>query len=147
MNRPLERRGAQLGTDDAGTPHTATVLWTLLGSGVTWALHLLVSYVVIAWACTINRAGLVQPMLFCVSVVALLGIVWTARLSWKHWRLSRAVGRHGDDSWDARLGERTSRVTFVMVSGLFLALIFGLGVLYATSTIMMTPPCEAGISA
>lgn len=142
----VEYGGAQMGTDDAGTPSTAVLLWAVLGSGLAWAFHLLGSYVAIAWSCTTGRLDTARPLLLVISIIAFAGIASSAWLSWRSWHVAREVDRPEDDSWDARMGERTARVSFLMVSGLFLALLFGLGVFYETISIAMAPVCEAGIA-
>jgi hypothetical protein len=44
------------------------------------------------------------------------------------------------------MGERTARVSFLMVVGLITAAIFGLGIVYDTLTIWFVPLCEPGVS-
>ena len=146
-----ENAGVQFGTDnaldDAGTPRTAVVLWALLGSALVWAFHLLASDIVIAWTCTTGRLDATRPLLFVVSIAALIGVLSSGWLALKHWRIAREADRPEEDSWDSRMGERTSRVSFLMVSGLFLAVLFAIAVLYETSTIAVAPMCEPGVSA
>lgn len=137
----------QLGTDDAGTPGTAVVLWALLGSALAWTFHLLGSYIVIAWTCTTGRLDITRPLLLAVSLVAFIGIASSGWLARKHWHIARAVDRPEEDSWDSRMGERTARVSFIMVTGIFLAVLFAIAVLYETSTIAVAPMCEPGVSA
>jgi hypothetical protein len=148
MNRErTDRAGVQLGTDDAGTPRTSIVLWSLLGSALAWTFHLLASYVAIAWTCTTGRLDATRPLLLVISLVALIGIASSGWLARKHWHIARHVDKPEEDSWDSRMGERTARVSFLMVSGLFLAVLFAIAVLYETSTIAVAPMCEPGVSA
>jgi Flp pilus assembly protein TadB len=139
-----ERVGAQAEIDDAGTSGGWTLLWALLGAGVAWALHLLVSYTVLAWACTTERTSLARTLLLGVSAAALLAAAasgWTAR---RRWMVARERDRPEDDAWDARMGERTARVSFLMVAGLVLAVLFAIAIAYATITLFFVPLCEPG---
>jgi hypothetical protein len=145
---PDERASTQAGLrDDAGTPAPRTVLWALLGGAVVWSLHLLVSYVLLAYACTTAwRAG-VRPALAAVSAVAVVLTVWSGWTAWRRWHIAREIDRPEDDAWDARMGERTARVSFLMVVGLISAVVFGIGIVYEALTIWFVPLCEAGVSA
>ena len=145
----LERAEAQAGTarragDDAATPRPRTLLFALLGSAIAWSLHLLASYVLLAAGCTGRWAG-TRPALVAVSVVALALCAWSGLVAWRRWRAARRVDRPTDDAWDARMGERTARVSFLMVVGLALAIVFGLGVVYEALTVFLAPLCEAGV--
>lgn len=136
----------QAGLDDAGTPGLWTTLWALLGGAVTWTLHLLVSYSAVAYACTTGRGAGARHALLAVSVVALLLTASSGLVAWRRWHIARAVDRPFDDHWDARMGERTARVSFLMVAGLILAVLFGIAIVYATMTLYAVPLCEPGIS-
>lgn len=129
--------------DDAGTPGTWVLLIAVLGSAVAWALHFAASYAVVGYACASGWRG-VRPTVVAISLVALaaaLGSGWTA---WRRWRISRAVDQPADDTWDARLGERTARVSFLMVVGLASAILFLLGIVFDAFAVWMVPLCEAG---
>lgn len=142
-----ERAGAQAGTrDEAATPGRWTILFALLGGAVAWSLHLLGSYVLLAWGCAREWAG-TRPALAAVSVVALLVTVASGLVARRRWVIARQVDRPTDDAWDARMGERTARVSFLMVVGLVLALVFGLGIVYEAITVFLVPLCEAGAGA
>lgn len=142
---PIERADAQAGTrDDAATPGLWTLLFAMLGAAVAWSLHLLASYVLLAAGCTGAWAG-TRPALVAVSVVALAVSVWSGVVAWRRWRVARAVDRPTDDAWDARMGERTARVSFLMVVGLALAIVFALGIVYEALTVFLAPLCEPGI--
>lgn len=139
-----ERPGGQAGTDDAGPPGAWTVLWALLGSGVVWSAHLLLSYTLVAFACTTGWQSGVRLTLLGVSVAALAGTAASGWVAWRRWHVAREVDRPVDDAWDARMGERTARVSFLMVSGLILAVLFGITIVYEAMTLWMVPLCEPG---
>lgn len=141
----IERAGAQAGTDDAGTPRPAILLIALLGGGLAWSLHLLASYVLVAFACTTDWGG-ARVALALLSLAALGTTGASGWLAWKRGHIARAVDRPEDDAWDARMGERTARVSFLMVMGLISAILFAIGIVYATLTIWIGPLCEPGVT-
>lgn len=142
----IERGGAQAGTrDDAGTPGRWTLLFALLGAATAWSLHLLLSYVLLAWGCSSRWTG-TRPALAVLSAVALAITVASGMIARRCWLVARAVDRPTDDAWDARMGERTARVSFLMVVGLVLAAIFSLGVVYEALTVFLAPLCEPGVA-
>ena len=59
--------------------------------------------------------------------------------------MAREVDRPTDDTWDARMGERSARVSFLMVVGLTLALVASIGVVFEAMTIFLAPLCEPGV--
>lgn len=142
----IERADAQAGLDGAGTPGLGTLLVAVLGAAVAWSLHLLGSYALLTWGCSSGWAY-TRPALTLVSAATLvltLGSGWLAR---RHWRIARALDRPTDDAWDARMGERTARVSLMMVVGLVASIVFSLGVVYEALAIWLVPLCEAGIPA
>ena len=83
-------------------------------------------------------------MIVAVSLVALAANGASGWVAWRRWRVSRAVDRPEDDAWDARMGERTARVSFLMVVGLASTILFGLGIVYEAFAVWMVPLCEPG---
>jgi hypothetical protein len=146
MSRPpIERADAQAGTrDDAGTPTLSTLLFALLGGATAWSVHLLVSYTLLAYACSSGWGG-ARPALLTIALLALAATVWSGVVARRYWRVARAADRPEDDAWDARMGERTARVSFLMVTGLILSVIFALGIVYEGITIFLAPLCPAGV--
>jgi hypothetical protein len=141
----IERANAQAGVrDDAGTPSTRTLLFALLGGAVAWSLHLLASYTLLAYGCTSKWAG-TRPALAAISLAALAVTAWSGRVARRSWLVAREVDRPTDDAWDARMGERTARVSFLMVVGLVLAVVFSIGIVYEATTIFLAPLCEPGV--
>jgi hypothetical protein len=142
---PIERADAQAGTaDDAGTPPLHILLFALLGGATAWSLHLLASYTLLAYTCSSGRSG-VRPALVAITLLALAVTVWSGLVARRRWRAARVLDRPEDNTWDARMGERTARVSFLMVTGLVLSLIFALGILYGGITIFLAPLCPAGV--
>lgn len=141
---PIERAHAQASTrDDAGTPTLRVLLFALLGGATAWSLHLLASYMVLAYGCSTRWSGL-RPALVTIGLLALAVTAWSGVVARRRWRVARAIDRSEDDAWDARMGERTARVSFLMVTGLVLSLIFALGIVYEGIIIFLAPLCPAG---
>ena len=139
---------AQLGArDDAGTPALRHVLVALLGAPVAWALHLAGSYVLIAWACSSGWTRGVRWALLALTAAALAAALGSALLARRRWMVARAVDRPDDDAWDARMGERTARISFLMVVGLVTSLVFAVGIVYAALTMAFVPACQPGVGA
>lgn len=142
----IERADAQAGTrDDAGTPRPRTLLFAVFGGAVAWSLHLLASNTLVAWACA-SGFGATRAALMGIGAIALAVTAWSALVAWRWWRVARAIDRPEDDSWDARMGERTARVSFLMVAGLLLAMIFAIGIVYEGMTTFFVPLCQPGVS-
>jgi len=146
MRRPaIEDAEAQAGArDDAATPELWTLLVALLGGITAWSLHLLASYTVLAFGCTSRWAG-TRPALIAVSIAALAATIGSGVVARRRWRMAREVDRPTDDRWDARMGERTARVSFLMVVGLVLAIVSSIGVVFEAITIFLAPLCEPGV--
>ncbi len=126
--------------DDAGTPSTTRLLAALLGAPVVWTLHLFVSYAVVAVDCATGWSG-GRIAVVLATVVALFVTAACGLLARRLWERSRAVDHPTDDHWDARMGERTARVSFLMVSGLVLAVLFGIAILYAGLPVIFLATC------
>ena len=126
--------------DDAATPSTPLLLAALLGAPVAWTLHLFVSYSVVAVDCA-TRWGGGRIAVVVATVVALLATAACGLLARRLWMRSREVDRPTDDHWDARMGERTARVSFLMVSGLVLSILFGIAILYAGLPVIFLATC------
>ena len=143
--RDIERADAQAGTrDDAATPGLPTLLVALLGGATAWSLHLLASYTLLAYGCTSRWAG-TRPALVAISIAALAATIGSGIVARRRWRMAREVDRPTDDTWDARMGERSARVSFLMVVGLTLALVASIGVVFEAMTIFLAPLCEPGV--
>lgn len=135
---------AKLG-DDAGTPSLPVLLVALLGAPVAWALHLFVSYAAVAIDCaTPWRGGRIVVVAVTIIAIAFsLGSGWLAR---RVWLRARAVDRPIDDAWDARMGERTARVSFLMVTGLAMSLLFALAIGYAAVPLLFVSTCAPTVA-
>lgn len=131
-------------TEPLHQPSLAAVLFALLGGALMWVFHLLGAYVLITWACATDWLGVRWLMLaFTAFTVAITA--WSGVVARKHWLRARATDRPTDDAWDARMGERTARVSFVMVTGLLLAIVFGAAEIFQAIAMPFTPLCEAGV--
>jgi hypothetical protein len=141
---PIERADVQAGTrDDAGTPPLRVLLFALLGGATAWSVHLLASYTMLAYGCSSRWSGL-RPTLVTIALLALAVTACSGVVARRRWRVARAIDRPEDDAWDARMGEPTARVSFLMVTGFVLSLIFAIGIVYGGITIFLAPLCPAG---
>ena len=145
MRPELEHADVPAGArDDAATPGLPTLLVALLGGATAWSIHLLASYTLLAYGCTSRWAG-TRPALVAISIAALVATVGSGVVARRRWRMARVVDRPTDDAWDARMGERTARVSFLMVVGLILAIVSSIGVVFEAITIFLVPLCEPGV--
>ena len=138
--RASDRAARQAGTDDAATPSLPALLAALLGAPVAWTLHLLVAYVLVALDCATSWAG-GRVAVAALTVVTLGAAVASGVLARRLWVRAREVDRPTDDAWDARMGERTARVSFLMVVGLANAVLFGIGIAYQAVPVLLVPVC------
>jgi hypothetical protein len=127
-------------TDDAGTPTLPALLAALLGAPAAWTAHLLVAYGVVALDCTSAWGG-ARGALVGLTAVTLGAAVASGLLALRLWRRARAADRPAEDGWDARLGDRTSRVAFLMLTGVALAVLFAIGIVYQAVPVALVPTC------
>lgn len=131
--------------DDAGTPSLPVLLFALLGAPVVWMLHLLLSYAAVAIDCATPWRG-ARIVIAVITVIAIglsLGSGWLAR---RVWLRARAIDRPVDDAWDARMGERTARISFLMVAGLAMSLLFALAIVYAAIPLLFVATCALKVA-
>lgn len=132
--------------DDAGTPSRTALLVALLGAPVAWTVHLLAAYGLVALDCSTRWSG-GRGAVGALTAVALLGAGASGLLARRLWVRARAADRPADDAWDARMGDRTSRVAFLMLVGLVLAVLFAVAIAYQAAPVLLVPVCSAGRSA
>lgn len=135
-----DRAALQAGTDDAATPSLPALLFALLGGAVAWTVHLLAAYTLVTVDCSTEWNG----GRLTVGVLTLVSLAVTAAaglLARRLWLRARAVDRPVDDAWDARMGERTARVSFLAVVGLVLAILFAVAIVYEAMPLLMVPVC------
>ena len=138
----MERAAAQAGTDAPATPGLPSLLAALLGGAGAWTVHLLASYTLVAYACASGWGG-ARLAIALLTALALAGAVGSGLLARRLWVRARATDRPTDDTWDSRMGDRTARVSFLMVVGLVLAVLFGIGIAYAGFPLLLVPLCAA----
>lgn len=130
--------------DGLHQPSLAAVLFALLGGALMWVLHILGAYVLITWACAEDWPH-VRLVLLALTVVTVAVTAWSGVVARHQWLRARATDRPTDDAGDARMGERTARVSFIMVTGLLLAVVFGAAEIFQALAMPFTPLCEAGV--
>jgi small-conductance mechanosensitive channel len=139
-----DRASLQAGTDDAATPSLPALLFALLGAAVAWTLHLLVAYVVVALDCSTRWSG-THVALAALTVVTLGAAAASGLLAHRLWMRARAVDRPTDDTWDARMGDRTSRVSFLMMVGVVLAVLFAISIVYQAVPLFFVAVCSPAV--
>jgi hypothetical protein len=132
--------------DDAATPSLPALLFALLGAAVAWTAHLLVAYVVVALDCGTRWDG-TRVALAALTVVTLGTAAASGLVARRLWLRARAADRPADDAWDARMGDRTARVSFLMMTGLVLAVLFAVAIVYQAVPIFLVPVCAPGAAA
>ncbi|MDF1504875.1 hypothetical protein [Roseisolibacter sp. H3M3-2] len=124
----------------APVPSRWTLLAAVLGAPVAWAAHLLVTYAVVAYACTSDRFAGARAGLLIVSALFAALALGAGAVARRCWRGARA----GDAPLHDRLDARTAHVAMLAVVGMAGALLFGLGIVYEAATIWFAPLCEPG---
>jgi hypothetical protein len=116
------------------------LLVALLGAPVAWTVQLLGAYTIVAVACSTEWGG-ARATVGVLTVVTFAAAVASGLVARRIWMRARLVDRPVDDSWDARMGERTARVSFLMVVGLVLAALFALSIIYQAVPVFMASVC------
>ena len=141
-----DRASLQAGTGDAATPSLPALLFALLGAAAAWTVHLLVAYVVVAYDCA-TRWGGTHIALAVLTVVTFGASLASGLLAHRLWMRARAADRPTDDTWDARMGDRTSRVSFLMMVGVVLAVLFAISIVYQAVPVFMVSVCSPATGA
>jgi hypothetical protein len=136
----VSARRVRTAGDDAGTPSRAALLVALLGAPTAWTVHLLASYLAVALDCATRWDG-ARVTVAALTVAALAAAVGSGVLARRLWARARAADRPTDDAWEARMGERTARVSFLMVVGLALAVLFSIGIAFQGAPTLLAPVC------
>lgn len=145
MTAKGDRAAVQAGTDDAATPSLPALLVALLGGAVAWTAHLLVAYAMVALDCSTAWDG-GRTGIAVLTVVTLAATVASGLLARRLWLRARAADTPSDDAWDARMGDRTSRVSFLMVVGLVSAVLFGIAIVYEAMPLLFVPVCSPALA-
>ncbi len=120
------------------------------GAPLAWTLHLMGSYVIVTLWCAAELGGLPLAIGLVTLICAALSVV-SGVLAWRLWREGQAMlerdaepGR--PEGWDARMGERGARVSFLAVMSIASALLFTFLIILQGLPPLFTPPCWAGTS-
>lgn len=117
----------------------------LLGSPVTWIVHFLGTYFIVALWCAAGWGGM-GVAITVFTLVALAGSVASGVLAFRLWRRGQAAlvedAEPGDpQSWDARMGERGARMSFLAVLALFMAIVFTLLIVLEGLPVLLPQAC------
>ena len=119
----------------------------LLGGPVLWVVHFLGVYFIVALWCAAGWSG--APVAIGVATLLALGAAaGLALLSLRLWRRGReSLARDGEPGepggWDARMGERGARMSFIAVIALFMTVLFALLILLEGTPAFLAPVCPA----
>lgn len=83
---------------------------------VAWALHLLISYVLVTWVCESGHHWTLHVTTLVTLVMSLIG----AWLTWRQWSVAGRQWPGGNDS------RSSSRIQFMAVGGLMLSVLSAL---------------------
>jgi hypothetical protein len=109
----------------------AALLWFgFLGSAIAWLLHLSLSYILVGYACDYG----VQPLVHLPSVLML---VMTAAAGWVSWLSWGRLGRSTEEEVEGPEG----RSRFMAMSGVVMAVFFGLVIIAQWIPAFIMPPC------
>ena len=149
---PDPRRGPAARAFTAGSVAPAgdgrRLLLALVGAPLAWVVHLAASYITIALWCANRWAGGAIALLV-LTALGVLAAVATGALAWRLWRegqaaLARDAEPGAPGSWDARLGERGARISFLALLALFMAAMFGYLIVLEGLPSLFAPLCHAG---
>jgi hypothetical protein len=119
----------------------------MLGPGVAWTVHLLVGYLIVSAWCANRWHGVTTAhlVLTALCIAATVACAILARGLWRrgqeHLDTDREPGT--PEGWDARMGERGARITFLALMALFMALLFGFLIVLQGTPPFFTPMCPA----
>lgn len=119
----------------------------LLGSPVAWVVHFLGTYFIVALWCAATWPGL-RVAITVFTLAALVASVATGVVAHRLWRRGQSAlvtdAEPGEpEAWDARMGERGARMSFLAVLALFMAAVFTLLILLEGLPALLAQACPA----
>lgn len=138
---------AQVGGSGVRPAMGRRMAFALLGSPIAWVVHFLGSYFIVALWCAATWPGLrLAIVLFTVASVAVSGA--TGVVAFRLWRRGQAALLEdaepgAPEPWDARMGERGARMSFLAVVALFMAVVFTLLIVLEGLPALLTQACPA----
>ena len=131
---------------DASRGDGPRLLLALVGAPLAWVVHLAASYITIALWCANGWEGGAVALLV-LTILGALACAATGVLAWRLWREGQErIARDGEpglpESWDARLGERSARISFLALLALFMAAMFGYLIVLEGLPSLFAPLCH-----
>lgn len=126
-------------------PGPAALWYGLLGAPAVWSLQLVVGYALVAVPCEVDPASRgtasatgVPGAAIAVSAVAFLLAAWALSTAIRSWRAAPAEERGGT------VLERAvrHRIAFMAFAGIFVSVLFTIGVVFATVGLFVLSPCR-----
>lgn len=144
---PLPHAGlrAQAGGSDLRPEVGRPMVLALLGGPVAWIVHFLGTYFIVALWCAARWGG-IRVAIAAFTAVMLAVAVAAGALALRLWRRGQDAlvsdAEPGEpESWDARMGERGARMSFLAVVALFMAALFSLLIVLEGLPGLLTQAC------
>ena len=131
------------------SPSRFRMIVAVAGSPLAWTLHLMASYVGVTLWCSLGWGGLGAAVGVITLACAALAIA-SGAIAFGIWREGRALRERDSEpgtsgSWEARMGERGARFSFLAVMSIGEAALFTFLIVLQGLPLLFTPPCWAGI--
>lgn len=128
-------------------PGTRSLLVASLGAPVAWVVHFNGVYLAVSMWCSAGWPG-ARAAVVALTAICAAASVGAGLLALRLWRRAREGLRvdlePGDPgAWDARMGERGARSVFLLVTAMFLAVVFTLGIVLEGIPPLFVPLCPA----
>lgn len=138
---------AQVGGSGMRAGQGRRIVLALLGSPIAWVVHFLGTYLVVALWCAARWPG-VRVAIVLFTALALIPSIAAGVLAFRLWRHGQAALLQdaepgGPEAWDARMGERGARMSFLAVVSLFMAAVFTLLIFLEGLPALFTQACPA----
>lgn len=144
---PYASMRAQAGGEGLRPAQGPLLVLALAGPPVAWILHFLGGYVIVALWCAERWAGTGIALAVLTVIGVAIGVA-SGALAFRLWRKGQtalvADAEPGaPESWDARMGERGARMSFLAVLALFMAALFTFLIVLEGMPAAFTDACPA----
>lgn len=133
-----------------GNPSRARMIIAITGSPLAWTLHLMASYLLVTVWCSMGWSGLSLAIgvvtVVCGALAVGSGVVAVGLRREGQAMRERDREPGTASGWEARMGERGARVSFLAVMSIGAAVLFTFLILLQGLPPFFTPPCWAGIA-
>ena len=150
MRQPPPAADATLLDVRPASPSRFRMIVAVVGSPIAWTLHLMGSYILVTVWCSLGWGGL-SLAIGVVTVACAALAIWSGAVALGLRREGQAMLERDREpgtasGWEARMGERGARISFLAVMSIGSALLFTFLILLQGLPPLFTPPCWAGIT-